>query len=128
MQSANVVSLCEAGIGVPAGFTFVQEPPPFVERSTCPASPTASPIWPPSFWKVMSVSRIELGPKVRVNDPLGCRVKISPFAVTNQKRASDWYSIPVISEEVPEAMGDQIDAACAFGAAMPIANAATSDA
>jgi len=64
------------------------------ERSTWPASPTAKPICPPSFWNVMSVSLIELGPKVRVNVPAGCRVKISPFAVTNQKRASDWYSMP----------------------------------
>jgi hypothetical protein len=74
----------------------------------------------------MSVSLIELGPKVRVNDPPACRVKISPFAVTNQKRASDWYSMPVISADVPEAIGDQIDAAEALDATMPSATAATS--
>ena len=74
----------------------------------------------------MSVSLIELGPKVRVNVPAGCRVKISPFAVTNQKRASDWYSMPVISDDVADASGDQIDAAEALGTAIPSATAATS--
>ena len=126
VQSANVVSFFDAGIGVPIGFTFVHVAPPLIERSTWPASPTARPICPPSFWNVMSVSLIELGPKVRVNVPAGCLVKISPFAVTNQKRASDWYSMPVISDDVPDAIGDQIDAPDAAGATMPSTTAATS--
>src|SRR5688500_755991 len=74
----------DAGIRVAGGLTFVQLVPPFVERRTTPASPTAKPMSPPT-WNSMSLNGIALGPYTR-SKPLrsALRFQISPLAVVNQ--------------------------------------------